>query len=132
MINHLGKVRECDCLPDCNDVRYEMFLNSVTSRKMLDENTSTLRVHYSTISCIRYSKDVYFTWDMFVAAIGGIFGLCLGGSMISIIELIYYIVTYFACNSKVEQNNANVNHKENKSEEKKGIRILYPVFEYTP
>lgn len=27
----------------------------------------------------------------FVASLGGIFGLCLGGSLISIVELIYYL-----------------------------------------
>lgn len=25
-----------------------------------------VKVHYSTISCIQYLKDVYFTWDMFL------------------------------------------------------------------
>lgn len=31
---HLGEVRRCDCLPDCNDVLYAMSLNTVTSPKL--------------------------------------------------------------------------------------------------
>lgn len=30
------------------------------------------------------------TWDTLFAAIGGIFGLCLGGSILSIVELIFF------------------------------------------
>lgn len=33
---------------------------------------------------------MYMTWDGLLAAFGGIFGLCLGGSVISLVEMIYY------------------------------------------
>lgn len=76
----------------------------------LDKST-TLKVHFKDLTCIKYRRDMYMTWDgllgnqnpqvhqwkgnvvtkLFVtAAFGGIFGLCLGGSVISLVEMVYY------------------------------------------
>lgn len=32
------------------------------------------------------------TWDMLLASLGGIFGLCLGGSLISVVEIVYFFI----------------------------------------
>lgn len=48
-----------------------------------------LRVHYRDMTCIKYRQDIFMSWDTLLAAFGGIFGLCLGGSVISLIEFIY-------------------------------------------
>ena len=71
---------------------------------------TTLKVHFKDLTCIKYRRDMYMTWDgllglelllfliikntlsciLDLAAFGGIFGLCLGGSVISLVEMIYY------------------------------------------
>lgn len=69
----------------------------------------TLKVHFKDISCIKYRRDVYLTWDglfgnkglsilksliklliYLSASFGGIFGLCLGGSVLSFVEFLYF------------------------------------------
>lgn len=47
-------------------------------------------VYFRDLSCIRYRRDVYMTWDGLFASFGGIFGLCLGGSILSLVELAYF------------------------------------------
>lgn len=53
------------------------------------ENYTTINVYYSELTCIKYRRDIYMTWDTLLSQFGGIFGLCLGGSMITFVELFY-------------------------------------------
>lgn len=55
----------------------------------------SLRVYYKDKTCVQYKRTVVFTWDASLAAFGGIFGLCTGGSIISIIEVAYYFVFHY-------------------------------------
>lgn len=63
--------------------------NSSDNVPDLDKAT-TLKVHFKELTCIKYRRDMYMTWDGLLAAFGGIFGLCLGGSVISLVEMAYY------------------------------------------
>lgn len=47
-------------------------------------------MHFKDLTCIKYRRDMYMTWDGLFASFGGIFGLCLGGSVISLVELFYF------------------------------------------
>lgn len=51
---------------------------------------TTLYVYFKDLTCIRYRRDVYMTWDGLFASFGGIFGLCLGGSILSLVEMTYF------------------------------------------
>ena len=80
-------------------------------RKMPHENLSIVNIHYNSVSSTLIRRSVHITWDallgesqseecfkilcVFLAAIGGIFGLCLGGSIISLLELLLYILNLF-------------------------------------
>lgn len=55
----------------------------------------SLRVYYKDKTCAQYKRTVVFTWDATLAAFGGIFGLCTGGSIISIIEVAFYFVFHY-------------------------------------
>lgn len=50
---------------------------------------------------MKYRRDVILTWDALFATFGGIFSLCLGGSIISLIEIMYYFTfqLFFASSS---------------------------------
>lgn len=54
------------------------------------DKATTLKVHFKELTCIKYRRDMYMTWDGLLAAFGGIFGLCLGGSVLSLVEMAYY------------------------------------------
>ncbi|KAF2880215.1 hypothetical protein ILUMI_25951, partial [Ignelater luminosus] len=57
----------------------------------INQNLSILNVYYSSAGCTKVERDVYYTWDRILASIGGIFSLCLGGSIISIVQCFYFI-----------------------------------------
>uniref|UniRef100_A0A336MTW7 CSON004713 protein n=1 Tax=Culicoides sonorensis TaxID=179676 RepID=A0A336MTW7_CULSO len=86
---------ECDCLPTCSSLKFyvERFTGNVTQHPALG-NHSLLHVFFSALTCIKYRRDIYMTWDGLLSTFGGLFSLCLGGSIISLIELVYF-ATYF-------------------------------------
>lgn len=53
-------------------------------------NLTTLYVYFRDLNVIRYRRDIYMSWDGLFASFGGIFGLCLGGSMLSLVEMSYF------------------------------------------
>ncbi|PSN41206.1 hypothetical protein C0J52_04176, partial [Blattella germanica] len=70
---------KCGCTP----FFYPMF-----SKRRIP-NASVLHVHFSEFTCMKYARNAYMTWDSVFATFGGIFGLCMGGSVISLFELGY-------------------------------------------
>lgn len=72
-------------------------------------NLTTVLVHFRDLTCIRYRRDVYMTWDGLFASFGGIFGLCLGGSIMSLVEMAYFftirltLTIYRRCFGKREE-----------------------------
>ncbi|XP_069669416.1 pickpocket protein 11-like [Periplaneta americana] len=93
----------CSCLPQCTDKSYtfdretahlQTHLASPTSilNNPNHTNISILHVFFRDITCMKYARDAYMTWDAVFATFGGIFGLCMGGSVISIFELCYRVL----------------------------------------
>ncbi|XP_046392144.1 sodium channel protein Nach-like [Ischnura elegans] len=98
---------ECsECMPACTERAYAIssslvapivaqrskFASSDSAFTKLYNmtNRSVVHVYFNDFYCIKYRRDAVMTWDGLLAAIGGIFGLCLGGSAISIVELLYF------------------------------------------
>ncbi|KFB51116.1 AGAP006704-PA-like protein [Anopheles sinensis] len=91
---------DCDCMPPCSVLNYNV--ETITSQRLSKEFVSsqfggrnvsqyaTLNVHFKDIYCVKYKRDAYMTWDSLVATFGGIFGLCMGGSVLSLVEMLYY------------------------------------------
>lgn len=127
-----------------------MHFNSSDNSKDFDDST-TLKVHFKDLTCIKYRRDMYMTWDglfgnflfpsklngpkefhfthdglcfmlhfsnfISIASFGGIFGLCLGGSVISLVELLYFytlrlysiIINRGTCPSKSDTKHVSIN-----------------------
>lgn len=101
---------ECDCPPSCSEqffriqpTVYMRQRNFSSSLRISPEEIplrfrndsafweySRVSVFFKDISCIRYRREIYVSWDSLIASFGGIFGLCLGGSVISMFEMVYW------------------------------------------
>lgn len=62
------------------------------------------------------------TWDGLLASFGGIFGLCLGGSVLSLVEIAYYATLRLYI--KIKKNKEAAEKEENK-EAIPSVNILY-------
>ncbi|XP_055621968.1 sodium channel protein Nach-like [Toxorhynchites rutilus septentrionalis] len=91
---------DCDCMPSCTFLDYNvqrisskrqngMFVSSYFGGRNVS-NYATLHVHFKDLFCVKYRREAFMTWDSLLASFGGIFGLCMGGSVLSIVELFYY------------------------------------------
>lgn len=52
----------------------------------------TLDLHYQSANLVKYRTDVTFGWLDLMVAFGGIAGLFLGSSILSSVEIFYYII----------------------------------------
>ncbi|KAK7862083.1 hypothetical protein R5R35_011499 [Gryllus longicercus] len=98
----------CDCQPACTDVVYNaeltqgLFFKSEYDRthffsEVEINNHSILHVFFKDLSSIRFRRDVIYSWNDLVASFGGIVGLFLGCSMLSLVEVVYYFTLRPAC-----------------------------------
>ncbi|XP_043248671.1 pickpocket protein 19-like [Colletes gigas] len=79
----------CDCPPACDYYIYTPHLAVVQTHRSQD---ITLDVHFSSQTNFRYKMDLIYTNLHFLVSFGGIIGLFLGGSLLSAVELIYYLM----------------------------------------
>lgn len=96
-----------------------------------NQELSVLKVYFPTSDSILYKIDVLFAWYDVVSDYGGLTGLCLGCSIISIFEFLYFVTLRFyqnLFNSMSFMNKFNQKHKSNIFGP---VRNLYrPKFEY--
>ncbi|CAH0729056.1 unnamed protein product, partial [Brenthis ino] len=71
-------------------------------QNIVKEGSCRVAIHFIDITCIKYRREVLYTWDQMLANLGGIFGLCLGGSIISVIELLWFLIEllYTLCDQR--------------------------------
>ncbi|CAO1382092.1 unnamed protein product [Diamesa hyperborea] len=134
----------CDsCFPLCSSTTYivdstSSKLNyyygnrgSVIAKVAENQELSVLKVYFPTSDSILYKIDVLFAWYDVVSDYGGLTGLCLGCSIISIFEFLYFVTLRFyqnLFNSMSFMNKFNQKHKSNIFGP---VRNLYrPKFEY--
>jgi amiloride-sensitive sodium channel len=89
----------CGCLPDCNTIEY-----SVTSikQKLPWSNYSSLpsaaTIQFGDTEFIAYRRYERFGGVTLLSNIGGLLGLFLGVSLLSIVELVYFFTLRIASN----------------------------------
>ncbi|OAD62316.1 Sodium channel protein Nach, partial [Eufriesea mexicana] len=99
----LSHIDDCNCLPQCSDKSYEVVSESVPmgnvgydseiTRGLNVKNTSFMYAYFRDGTYLEYRKQTILGWDSLLASFGGIFGLCLGGSVISLVEFVYYLIS---------------------------------------
>ncbi|KXJ72524.1 hypothetical protein RP20_CCG017786 [Aedes albopictus] len=101
-------VSSCDCIPSCVSIQYdtEITQSKCDFKKTLDlrighadpairkglqsRQISKLAIYFKEVQFITSKRSELFGMTDFIANCGGILGLCLGVSLFSIIELLYY------------------------------------------
>ncbi|XP_026482412.1 sodium channel protein Nach-like [Ctenocephalides felis] len=127
---------QCDCYPACSDRYYSvgvdkaeapaagwsrvtaMATDVIKGNVNLEDmsNTSKVTVCFKETTFLKYRRDALMTWDALFAAFGGILGLCIGGSIISVAELVYYYTIYLF--------NECTNFNQKKDEDKNNFEKL--------
>ncbi|XP_011863814.1 PREDICTED: pickpocket protein 19-like [Vollenhovia emeryi] len=78
----------CSCLPECDYYVYGTQFSNVPLHNM---NDIMLDVHYIGQTSFRYKTDIVITQMDLLVSFGGIIGLFLGGSLLSAVEIVYYL-----------------------------------------
>ncbi|KYM98025.1 Sodium channel protein Nach [Cyphomyrmex costatus] len=116
----------CNCLPECDYYIYSTQFSNVPLHNM---NDIILDVHYIGQTSFRYKTDIVISQMDLLVSFGGIIGLFLGGSLLSVIELVYYLVSAMfsslrsRLNTEEPRNRSNVTHVH--------TRVL-PILDYNP
>ena len=115
--NKIGKIN-CNCLPSCTSIKYDVEITqnefkfvefnmrmnfiSIHRTKIIDSgfDVSRLRIFFIESKVITTKRSEIYSMNDFLSDCGGILGLFMGVSFVSVIELIYYFTLRLACNRK--------------------------------
>ncbi|XP_026315967.1 pickpocket protein 11-like [Hyposmocoma kahamanoa] len=88
-----GKKLNCGCFPNCDDVNY-VIQSSVLQEWFLGTNLQWGIVTYPRM---RYRRDIIFGFTDVLVAVGGMAGLFLGCSVLSFMEIVYFLTLRLIC-----------------------------------
>nr|XP_026501362.1 pickpocket protein 28-like isoform X2 [Vanessa tameamea] len=112
-----GRERACEeCLPACTEISYferpssamlskflvGHYIQSITlaqnkTAEYFTENMLVIHFYFEDNSFMRFTKGEIFGLTEFLSNTGGLLGLCMGFSMMSAVELLYYITLRVLC-----------------------------------
>ncbi|XP_072396599.1 pickpocket protein 28-like [Diabrotica undecimpunctata] len=105
-----GKQRstECDCLPICSKMNYIIQSSQLNWNWAAEDSNYTKGKHMSTFQ-VFFKDNQFITSERnelfgpidFVANLGGLLGLFVGFSMLSLIEIVYYITLRLIANFNI-------------------------------
>lgn len=84
---------ECKgCLPTCNERQYELTIDVTKDTTWRKRNYyAFIDVFYRTAGAIKYKREMTYDYVQLLVNLGGIGGLFLGGSILSILEAVYWL-----------------------------------------
>ncbi|XP_050054455.1 sodium channel protein Nach-like isoform X2 [Aphis gossypii] len=81
------------CIPTCYETTHEIEMeSSPDQRTSVWKLFSYLDVAYGNLGSKKYQRDITFAWTDLLVALGGVANLFLGFSILSVAELIYWMV----------------------------------------
>jgi acid-sensing ion channel, other len=81
---------DCNCVPSCTEPDYNVISKKITVPQK-DVKTGSIKFILSNRPYERISRQIAKTPLDLVVAIGNCFGLYFGGSILSVVEIIYYL-----------------------------------------
>ncbi|XP_063368781.1 pickpocket protein 28-like [Cydia amplana] len=113
-----GRQMSCEeCLPACTEISYyERMSSARLSKAMVEQyakrlsgnktaeyvtnNMLIIHFFFEDLTFTRYTKGEIFGLTEFLSNTGGLLGLCMGFSMMSLVELIYYVTLRALCQTR--------------------------------
>ncbi|KAJ6645324.1 F-box-like/WD repeat-containing protein ebi [Pseudolycoriella hygida] len=103
-------VRNCNCLPDCTSINYNVEISQAASedyyKYIITEKPLAYTQMYLTFKENKFlslNRMETSTMSHFFSEIGGLLGLFMGLSMISIIEFVYFCTLRLGCTFRGQQ-----------------------------
>ncbi|CAO1310274.1 unnamed protein product, partial [Diamesa serratosioi] len=99
---------QCLCLPSCTSVKYEaeisqskyysLKFNKGTGYKIVKDEfqQSSVNINFRDYYFIESKRSELYGWIDFMANCGGLLGLFMGFSLLSLVEILYYFTINFA------------------------------------
>jgi acid-sensing ion channel, other len=91
----------CDCLPSCNhiDYKFDVILQKLKESSVeRNVTSSSLSIYFASDEFVVLKRHESFGAVTLVSNIGGLLGLFLGVSILSVVEIFYYFVIRFINN----------------------------------
>ncbi|XP_012057032.1 PREDICTED: degenerin del-1-like [Atta cephalotes] len=128
------------CYPACNDTNYDilswrnLIIHGIFESNLFPNykitNEGVLHVYFSQYGTIKLNQDVSSYWYNLLSDIGGLCGVFIGFSFISIVELLYFFVLLFCdlfCKkSALQKNDRNIEISPDQTTEKLYWNELLP------
>ncbi|XP_070528252.1 pickpocket protein 19-like [Cardiocondyla obscurior] len=114
----------CNCSPECD---YNFYSAQFSNVPLHNTNDIMLDVHYLGQTSFRYKTDIVITQMDLLVSFGGIIGLFLGGSLLSAVELVYYLAVAVLSSLRRRARGrprarSSVTH----------VRTVLPILDYSP
>jgi acid-sensing ion channel, other len=84
----LRDVIKCNCLDECNSIKYNI---EIFQHNLLNNSEATMEFKFKDVDIVPLRRYQPFTFSEFLAQSGGMLGLFAGISMLSIVELCYFL-----------------------------------------
>ncbi|XP_026489179.2 pickpocket protein 28-like [Vanessa tameamea] len=95
-----GKKIKCECFPICDDVNYIIQSNDLQAWFM----GTYFQWGIVTYPRMRYRRDIIFGFTDVLVAVGGMAGLFLGCSVLSFMEIVYFLTLRLFCYTRTTRN----------------------------
>ncbi|KAK2582759.1 hypothetical protein KPH14_005026 [Odynerus spinipes] len=117
---------ECKCLPDCENTSYKVAVTTLplsavqyspgkfyeTAARI--SNATALHVTFARHSAMLQRRELVLSWINLISSLGGVFGLFLGCSFVSLIEIIYFFCIHFPYKLRFKRESQSLDSTVNK------------------
>jgi acid-sensing ion channel, other len=84
----LRKKDNCGCLDECNSIKYK---TEVIAHKIENKHEASFEFKFKDVDIVPLKRYQLFTFSEFLAQAGGMMGLFAGISVLSIVEIFYFL-----------------------------------------
>ncbi|CRK90740.1 CLUMA_CG004432, isoform A [Clunio marinus] len=128
--NNISNIYDCrDCLLNCNNVIFESIKIgwSFNTADKIKNRQGYVQVEVLSWPVVRYKHEVLFGLVDLLVSFGGIAGLFLGFSLLSLVEIVYYFTLRVICMFIINKEKLHELHKEKVSRPKPKIDFSLKV-----